>query len=499
MKSWKLKPGKLTHEDLQYLQKGGVYIALPRGLDKHLNADHEFLLSALDSQAVYGVNHGFGDFDNFPIGRDDWETLQRNLIFSHSCGVGKPFSKSLVRLILILKINTLAQGYSGVRPELVHGLTTLYNEDLLPLIPSQGSVGASGDLAPLAHMASVLLGHGHVMGSHEVVPASAADFTKIILAPKEGLALINGLQVSTALAWQGAFELEQLIKMAILVGSFSTLAVNANQEAFDKLLNALHDQKGQQQVNSYFNNLLKGCAVKHTEGNHIQAPYSIRCQPQVMGACWDQWQNALDLVLREVNGISDNPIVHRKKHRILSGGNFHGEAIAFAADNMALALAELGSLSERRIALLMDAKHSGLPAFLTQDPGLNCGFMMAQVTAASLVSENKALAHPLSVDSIPTSGDQEDHVSMACYAARRLHSMAQNCKYIVAIELLVACQGMDMQEGLSLNPSLKAIHDLIRSWVPPYNGEHLLSDDINTMESKLFSESFQREIKDIMD
>jgi histidine ammonia-lyase len=438
-------------------------------------------------QPAYGVNTGFGRLAQTHIPNDQLELLQRNLVMSHAVGVGDPLPAGVVRLMLALKIQALSRGFSGVRRGLVDALVRLYNADVLPRVPSKGSVGASGDLAPLAHMSAVLLGIGEVECEGQVLSAQEglkrAGLQPVTLAAKEGLALLNGTQTSTALALWNLFAIDNLYLTALVAGALSVDAAEGSASPFDARIHELRGHPGQIAAAAAYRELLADSPINssHRECGKVQDPYSLRCQPQVMGACWDQMEGARAVLLREANGVSDNPLVFPDTGEVLSGGNFHAEPVAFAADNLALAVAEIGALSERRIALLIDATLSGLPPFLVKDGGVNSGFMIAHVTAAALASENKLLAHPASVDSLPTSANQEDHVSMATFAARKLGDLAANTAIILAIELLAAAQGVDLRAPIVTSLKLQRVMREIRARVPHYDIDHYLAPDIASM------------------
>lgn len=421
-------------------------------------------------EPIYGVNTGFGKLAKTRIPAADLDRLQVNIVRSHAAGVGAPLGAGVTRLVLLLKLNALAQGASGISMAAVEALTALINADVLPVIPGQGSVGASGDLAPLAHMSLVLLGEGeaHVKGVRMSGAAAlrAAGIQPVALGPKEGLALLNGTQVSTALALAGLIAAERNAAAAILAGAMSVDAVMGSDTPFDPRIHALRPHPGQQLAAAHYRRLLEGSAIRasHLKGDdRVQDPYSFRCQPQVMGACLDLLGHAARTLGIEANSVSDNPLVFAGDGAVLSGGNFHAEPVAFAADMIALAVAEIGSLSERRIAALIDSSISLLPAFLIRNPGLNSGFMVPQCTAAALMSENKQLSHPASVDSAPTSANQEDHVSMATHGARRLLAMNANLARILAIELMAAAEGIDFRRPLRSSAALEAAHALLRA------------------------------------
>ncbi|HEY2419569.1 MAG TPA: histidine ammonia-lyase, partial [Steroidobacteraceae bacterium] len=419
--------------------------------------DRQRVLAAADlvdaiverGHAAYGINTGFGLMAQTRIASEQLELLQRNLVLSHAAGVGEPLPDAVVRLIMALKINSLARGHSGISLGVIETLQALLAHEIYPLIPGQGSVGASGDLAPLAHLSAALIGVGDVRHHGRLLPAAEglarAGLLPIKLRPKEGLALINGTQVSTALALAGLFGAEDLWAAAVLAGAMSVDALKASDVPFDERIQETRGQPGQIDVARIYRALLSGSAIRasHLDCSRVQDPYSFRCQPQVMGACLDLIRNCAHTLRIEANAVTDNPLLFVEQSEVLSGGNFHAEPVAFAADTLALAIAEIGSLCERRVAVLVDPKMSGLPPFLVENSGLNSGFMIAQVTAAALVAENKQLANPCSTDSIPTSANQEDHVSMATHGARRLAPMLDNAAAVVGIELLAAAQGID--------------------------------------------------------
>ncbi len=433
---------------------------------------------------VYGVNTGFGQLAQVRVSADDLARLQENLVRSHAVGVGKNLPDAVVRLVMTMKIVALAEGFSGVRLELIEALCALVNHDIYPCIPEKGSVGASGDLAPLAHLAGVLIGVGEARVKGTVVPAqvalSEAGIEPLALAPKEGLALLNGTQVSTALALAAVFRCENVLSAAIAAGAMSSDAVQGSDTPFDKRIQNVRGHGGQIAVAGVLRQLMKGSEIRasHIACERVQDPYSVRCQPQVVGACLDVLRHVSKVLQTEANAVTDNPLVFADSNAVLSGGNFHAEPVALAADYLALAIAEIGSLAERRIALLIDAHLSGLPAFLVKEGGLNSGFMMAQVTAAALTSENKTYAHPASVDSIPTSANQEDHVSMATFAARRLHDMLDNVAHVIAIELLAAAQGVEFHRPKRSSADIEAIISMIREVSPAFDEDRSLSADI---------------------
>jgi histidine ammonia-lyase len=486
-----LQPGRLTLSDLYAAWCAPGTLSLPADAYPAIEAAAAAVRAIVARGApAYGINTGFGLLATRHIPPDQLERLQRNLILSHAVGTGELLPDPVVRLVLLTKIASLARGYSGVRPLVVDALVALYNAGIVPAIPAQGSVGASGDLAPLAHMTLALLGVGQVRVRGELVDAraalAAAAIEPVTLAPKEGLALINGTQVSTALALHGLFLAERLLEAAMVTGALALDAARGSDAPFDARVHAVRGQPGQIAAAAIYRELVAGSAIRasHLVGDgRVQDPYSLRCQPQVMGAVIDLMAAARRTLLLEANAVTDNPLVFPDPDAqdgvvVISGGNFHAEPVAFAADTLALAIAEIGALAERRIALLIDATLSGLPPFLTPDPGVNSGFMVAHVTAAALASENKSLAHPASVDSLPTSANQEDHVSMATFAARRLGQMAHNTGVIVGIELLAACQGIEFHRPLASSAHLERVHARLRERVPAVGEDRLFAPDI---------------------
>ena len=526
-----LRPGQLTLEELQAIHGGPGNTGQPLVMDPlalpgvHASAAVVAAAAAGDAP-VYGVNTGFGKLASTRISSADLATLQLNLIRSHSVGVGAPLAPAVVRLMLATKAASLARGYSGVRPVVIDTLLAVYNAGLLPFVPSQGSVGASGDLAPLAHMTLALMGEGDFLDDAGArTPAAAAlrqaGIAPLVLGPKEGLALINGTQTSTALALHALFSFEPVLEAALVVGALTVDAARGSDGPFDARIHALRGQPGQIDVAKVYRALLQGSAIRAShldgpkagtarrpspEGNvqpwqsqmldtgddRVQDPYCLRCQPQVVGACLDQLRHAAAVLLREANAVTDNPLVFAEDQAMVSGGNFHAEPVALACDAMACAIAEVGAIAERRIAMLIDSNVSRLPPFLTANAGLNSGFMIAHVTAAALASENKSLAHPASVDSLPTSANQEDHVSMATFAARRLQAMISNVAHIIGIEALAAAQGIDFLRPLHSSPALEAAHALLRSHCPALAQDRYLAPDIEAAASLVRSGSLAR-------
>jgi len=480
-----VRPGNLTLPILRRVLQQPVRVRLgPRDRQRIAASARQVAEVIAQDKTVYGINTGFGLLAQTKIPRDQLQQLQTNLVLSHAAGTGPLLPDAIVRLVIVLKIASLAQGYSGVRLATVRALGKMLEHSIYPCIPSQGSVGASGDLAPLAHLAAALIGVGEVRVGERTLPASRAlaeaGLAPVALGPKEGLALLNGTQVSTALALAGLFRIHAVFNTALVSGALTVDALKGSDVPFDKRIHAIRNQVGQQLVAGTYRRLLRGSRIRasHVNCDRVQDPYSLRCQPQVMGACLDLLRNAAATLVREANAVTDNPLVFVREGEIHSGGNFHAEPVAFAADQLALAVAEIGSIAERRIALMIDPKMSGLPAFLVENSGVNSGFMVAQVTAAALVAENKALAHPCSVDSIPTSANQEDHVSMATYAARRLLQMADNAASVIAIELLAAVQGLEFHRPLKSSVRLEEAIVQVRKRVRRYKKDRFFAPDL---------------------
>jgi histidine ammonia-lyase len=446
---------------------------------------------------VYGVNTGFGLLANTRIPDDRLAELQTNLILSHSAGLGDPLPRHVTRLMIVLKLLGLGRGYSGVRPLVIDALQALLDRDAMPIIPAQGSVGASGDLAPLAHLIAALMGHGNIDIAGEVMPAPAAlqklGMEPLQLGPKEGLALINGTQASTAIALDALFAGERVFAAAIAAGALSVDALKGSVKPFDARISELRGQPGQIRVAAALRELLEGSQILGSHSSDcpkVQDPYSFRCQPQVMGAALDLLNHAARALTVEAGAVTDNPIVFPDEDDAISGGNFHAQPVAFAADSIAMALCEVGSLSERRIGVLIDPKMSGLPPFLTQDSGVNSGLMIPQVTAAALVSENKSLAFPASVDSIPTSAGQEDHVSMAPIAARKAGQIARNAAGVIAVELIAAAQGVDCHAPLKTSQDLQGVHKKVRAYSPHLVSDRYWADEISALQAAVLDGEF---------
>ncbi|MBN6110423.1 histidine ammonia-lyase [Xanthomonas bonasiae] len=480
-----LRPGAVSLAQWRAVYRGAGVRLDPGCAEAVLRSAQTVEAIVAKGAPVYGINTGFGKLASVRIEREDLDTLQRNIVLSHAAGIGEPMPVPVVRLMLALKLASLAQGASGVRPATLALLEALLQHDVIPVVPCQGSVGASGDLAPLAHLATVMIGVGEAFVGGERLPAAQAlaqaGLQPLALGAKEGLALLNGTQFSTAYALAGLFEIERVFHAALVAGALSTEAAKGSDTPFDPRIHALRGQRGQIATAAALRELMRGSAIRDSHRDNdvrVQDPYCLRCQPQVMGAALDVMRQAATTLAIEANGVSDNPLVFSDTGEALSGGNFHAEPVAFAADMLALAVCEIGSISERRVAMLVDPALSGLPAFLTPKPGLNSGFMIPQVTAAALVSENKQRAYPASVDSIPTSANQEDHVSMAAHGARRLLAMAENAANVVGIELLAAAQGCDFHAPLTSSAVLEAARALLRTQVPALQDDRYFHPDM---------------------
>ncbi|MCZ2328342.1 histidine ammonia-lyase [Bartonella sp. F02] len=482
-----LNPGKVTLSELETVYWNGeisklhndTHMAIKKGADRIAEI-------AAGNKPVYGINTGFGKLASIKIDVDDVAILQKNLILSHCCGVGKPLAENIVRLIMTLKLISLGRGVSGVRLELIHLLEDMLEKGVIPVIPEKGSVGASGDLAPLAHMAAVMIGEGEAFFQNSRMSGAEAlkkaGLSPIVLAAKEGLALINGTQTSTALALAGLFRGYRALCGGILASAMSTDAIMGSTAPFHPDIHILRGHYGQIVVSKTLEKLIEGSEIRiaHlSDDDRVQDPYCIRCQPQVMGACLDILSAVAKTLIIEANAVTDNPLI-LSDGSVVSGGNFHAEPVAFAADQIALALCEIGAISQRRIALMVDPAVSyGLPAFLAQNAGLNSGFMIAEVTAAALMSENKQMAYPASVDSTPTSANQEDHVSMACHGARRLLVMTENLFTIIGIETLVAAQGIECRAPLKTSSLLQSVMMHLRKNVETLEVDRYMAPDLN--------------------
>lgn len=496
LESFVIEPGKVCISNLKdiYFGKYENYVLCnetKRTMQQSVD-NVKKLLSNENVKSVYGVNTGFGKLASTRIELQDLTTLQHNLIKSHCTGVGEFFDDSFVRLITILKVASLARGYSGIRFEVLNSLLTLINKEYYPCIPVKGSVGASGDLAPLAHLVAPLIGIGTVRKNGKIISAIQAldecKLDKLEMQPLEGLSLLNGTQVSTAIALVSLFKLQTVMSACLEASAFSLIAIEGSTQPFDKRIHELRGHHGQMQVAEKMRNLLvEGIGNDYlNKSGRIQDPYSFRCLPQVLGACIEQISSIEKTLEIEANAVTNNPISLFETNEFLSGGNFHAEPVAIAADILAIISTEIASLSERRISILLDSNLSGLPPFLVNNSGLNSGFMIAQVTAAALVSENKSKSFPCSVDSIPTSANQEDHVSMATHAAYRLLEMTENTAYVVAIEFLAALQACDLRKIKGFSGKLLHVYKKLRAKIEFYENDRFFSDDIKIAKEFIF-------------
>jgi histidine ammonia-lyase len=490
-----LIPGQTKLDTLETIYRSDCIISIARSAKPRVDAAAKIVANAAAGErAVYGINTGFGKLANTRIPADKTELLQRNLILSHCCGVGDPLSDRIIRLIMALKLLSLGRGASGVRWLVIEQIELFLEKGLIPVVPGQGSVGASGDLAPLAHLTAALIGEGEVRYKNKVWRSAEAladaGVKPIILQAKEGLGMINGTQVSTALALAGLFDAWSLAQTALISGAMVTDALMDSTAPFRPEIHSLRGLPGQIDAAACLRSLLEGSEIREShrdDDERVQDPYSVRCQPQVMGACLDLLRQTAVTLEIESNAVTDNPIVVVEDGSILSGGNFHAEPVAFAADQIAIAISEIGSITERRIATSVDPTQSfGLPAFLTPEPGLNSGFMIAEVTSAALMAENKHRANPCSIDSTPTSANQEDHVSMACHGARRLGEMNQNLANIVAIELLIGVQGIEFRTPVKTSNMLQNIMSIVRDKVAPLTDDRFMATDINQVKTLVY-------------
>lgn len=493
----KLDPENLALGQLRQLWSGAEARLDDSSMQRVVKAAESVERIVAGGETVYGVNTGFGLLANTRIPDHRLAELQTNLILSHSAGLGDPLPRHVTRLMILLKLLGLGRGYSGVRPLVIEALQRLVDQDAMPVIPAQGSVGASGDLAPLAHLIAALMGHGRIDLGGDLMPAGSAlqklGMQPIELGPKEGLALINGTQASTAIALDALFCGERVFAAALAAGALSVDALKGSAKPFDARISDVRGQPGQIRVAAELRGLLEGSEIlaSHSTGcPKVQDPYSFRCQPQVMGAALDLLENAARTLTIEAGAVTDNPIVFPDEDAAISGGNFHAQPIAFAADTVSMALCEVGSLSERRIGVLIDPKMSGLPPFLTEDSGVNSGLMIPQVTAAALVSENKSLAFPASVDTIPTSAGQEDHVSMAPIAGRKATQIARNAAGVVAVELIAAAQGIDCHSPLKTSKTLRQVHAKVREFSPHLVSDRYWADEMTALQTAVLSGEF---------
>lgn len=497
-----LSPGTASLADLERLYRdGGAFSITPDALTDVETGAAILARHVKGTEAVYGLNTGFGKLASVRIDSDHLDDLQKNLVRSHAAGFGRPLPAATVRLIVALKCLSLGRGASGVRPVIIEQLQNMIAAGVIPMIPEKGSVGASGDLAPLAHMSAVLIGEGEAFYKGTRMPGGKAlqmaGLEPVTLQAKEGLALLNGTQASTALALGGLFDAWHLAVTSLTTAALSIDAAMGSSAPLTHEIHALRGHRGQIECAERLRTLLEGSQIResHLQGDErVQDPYCLRCTPQVIGACLDQMRHAGTTLQIEANAATDNPLV-LQDGQVVSGGNFHAEPVALVADLIAIALSEIGCISQRRVALLVDPGLSfGLPAFLTPEPGLNSGLMIAEVTSAALMSENKALANPRSVDSTPTSANQEDHVSMACHGARRLHEMNENLAAILAIEAMTAAQGAEMRSPLKTSTLLQDAIAKIREVSPPVTDDRIVNTDIEKLAELVAGDSALRDI-----
>jgi histidine ammonia-lyase len=469
---------------------GAIKLSIDENALKRMHESRTYIEQIVkDDKAVYGINTGFGALSDKHIPRDQLAQLQVNLIRSHCTGVGKPFSREITRAIMLLRANCLISGFSGVSPHIVELILEFLNHDINPVVPEKGSVGASGDLAPLSHIALALIGEGEVLYEGKVLSSAFVleqkNLKPAVLGPKDGLALINGTAVMAALGCLGVVRAQNLLKIADIVCGMTLEGVKGTRQAYNPLISSLKPHPGQVDCCANLNTLLSPSEImkSHTDCGKVQDPYSLRCVPQVHGACRQTWHHAKEVIEREVNAVTDNPLVFMEENLVISGGNFHGQALSFAMDYLAMGMAEICSISERRVEKMMNPTFSGLPAFLTAESGINSGFMIAHVTSAALTSENKFLCHPASVDSVPTSTDKEDHVSMGVTAGRKLHEVLDNVENVLAIELICAAQAIEFHRPLKSSDAIEAAHHMIRCHVEPLGEDRILHKDMANIAS----------------
>jgi histidine ammonia-lyase len=494
-----LVPGELSLALCRQIFESPIEIQLAENAYVEIDKSAATVAKVIEeNRTVYGINTGFGLLASTAIPNEKLELLQKSLVVSHATGTGHLMDDNLVRLLMTIKLNSLAQGYSGIRREVIDLMMSMLNHEVYPCIPIKGSVGASGDLAPLAHMSLPLIGEGEVIYQGQIKKSTEVfeqlGLAPIVLGPKEGLALLNGTQASTALALKGLFLTENCFNAGLVAGALSVDACKGSATPFDARIHQVRGHQGQNEVAETLLALLDGSKIlnSHHDCDKVQDPYSLRCQPQVMGASLDFLRYCANTLAIEVNAVSDNPLVFSDDGDILSGGNFHAEPVGIAADTLAISLCEVGSISERRIAIMVDKNMSGLPAFLVEDSGVNSGFMIAQVTAAALCSENKTYAHPSTVDNIPTSANQEDHVSMATFAARKLTDIGENVATILAVELLGAAQGVDFRKPLKTSEKLTEVHQAIREKAAFYDKDRYFAPDIEAIKAMVLAGDFNQ-------
>ncbi|MBD3407875.1 MAG: histidine ammonia-lyase [Candidatus Lokiarchaeota archaeon] len=494
----------LTIEDVVQVARHRQKVGIPQQTREKISRSREIIEKALqENRTVYGVNTGFGDLASISIGKEDLAKLQVNLIRSHAAGVGPLFNHDVVRGMMLLRANALAKGFSGVREKVVDTLVDMLNESVVPVVPQQGSVGSSGDLAPLAHMALVLMGEGDAFYDGELLAGKdameRAEIEPISLGAKEGVALINGTQPMTAVGALTIHDSLQLIKDAMIAASMSLEALRGTRAAFDERIHLIRPHEGQKTVASSMLAILQDSEINqsHAECGKVQDAYSLRCIPQVLGASLDSMRYVRSVIEVELNSATDNPLVFPKEGDVLSGGNFHGQPVALVMDFLGIALSEVANIAERRVNRLVNPDLSGLPAFLTTEGGLESGLMIAQYTAAALVSENKTLAHPASVDSIPTSADQEDHVSMGTIAARKAMQILENVRNVIAVEYLCAAQGITLLEPMKPSSALESALGVIRDVVPPLEEDRIIAKDIHEVRELMDSGTIIAEVEEV--
>jgi histidine ammonia-lyase len=486
----KIDGNSLKIEDVVEVASNYVNVDITDSAKKKVSKCREVIDDIIrKGTVVYGVNTGVGGLSNVPITKDQITELQKNLIMSHATGVGEPLSEEVVRAAMLLSANALAKGFSGVRLSVIETLLAMLNKKVHPVIPEKGSVGASGDLAPLSHMALVITGKGEALYNGKRMSGKdamkMAGIETLILKSKEGLAIINGTEIMTAVAALNIYDAERMVKTAQIAGAMCLEALKGSTKPFDERIHVLRAHKGQKMCAANIRTLTKGSEIiaSHKDCPKVQDAYTLRCMAQVYGAVIDTISYAKRIVETEINSTTDNPIVFPETGEVISGGNFHGEPIAFAMDFLGIALAELGNISERTIYRLIDHNLSEMPSFLIERSGLHSGFMITQYTAAALVSENKVLSHPASTDSIPTSAGQEDHVSMGTIAARKARQILENVGYVVAIELLCAAQGIDFQKPLKAGVGVQKAYTLIRKHIPKLEKDRIMYIDVEKINS----------------
>ncbi|MBS1518217.1 MAG: histidine ammonia-lyase [Bacteroidetes bacterium] len=502
VKSFIIDGNNLTVENSADIVLNGMKISLHNDSEKRINASRELVEEWIKKdEVIYGVTTGFGEFKDINISQKDLKILQRNLILSHSAGVGKFVPDLIAKLMLLFRINSLAKGNSGVRMELIRTLISIFNSDIIPLIPSRGSVGSSGDLSPLSHLALLVIGEGNCKLNGKITGCRTAlkkfNIKPLELHAKEGLALINGTQMMSAYLCKSVYDAEYLSRLADIAGSMSLEALRGTNKAFSEKIQSVRPHPGQKKSASNLRRLLKGSEImkSHKNCGKVQDAYSLRCMPQVHGAVKDTISHCRKVLEIEINSATDNPLLFPGSGEHIEGGNFHGEPLAFIADFLAIAVSELGNISERRTARLLDGNLSGLPRFLISEGGLNSGLMISQYTAASLVSENKVLCHPASVDSIPTSANQEDHNSMGAFSAIKCFDVVNNVKNIISIEFLCSSQGIDFLRPLKSGAGTEAAYSYIRKYSGHVNKDTVTGDLILSMSGIIYNKEFMKEVE----